>query len=128
MTKKVLPPILIVLFLATGLVMTTRPDLIPFGSGALSKAVIVRETSTQKPLSQDMVELYAKAPSLDISVWDANVLGKDKQESAEAKPYLDAITASKIDLPVLAKKWINGKITVMPCPTKLDALKKEVGK
>jgi hypothetical protein len=54
------------------------------------------------------------------------VLGKAKKPSAEAQPFLDAVGDQP--LPILALKWPGGKITTMPCPSKLDALKKAAGK
>jgi hypothetical protein len=125
--KKILPPIVIVLFLMVGLTMIVKPDLVPFGSaGVPERAVIVRETSVDKPLSEEWVELFTGAEKLGISVWDKDVLGKAKQPSAEAQPFLDAVGDKP--LPVLALKWTGGKITTMPCPPKLDALKKAAGK
>jgi len=127
MTKKILPPIIIVMFLAVGLTMIVKPDLVPFGSaGVPERAVIIRETQIDKPLSQEWVELFAGAEKLGISVWDKDVLGKGKKPSAEAQPFLDAVGDKP--LPILALKWSGGKITTMPCPSKLDALKKAVGK
>lgn len=129
MTKKVLPPIIVALMLAVGITMIVKPDIIPLGSsGTITKAVIVRETGVDKPLSEAWVELFAGAEKLGIPVWDQNVLGKGKKPSEEAKPFLDAVAASGKELPVLAIQWSSGKITVDSCPTTADALKKATGK
>jgi hypothetical protein len=126
MTKKVLPPIIASLLLLVGVTLIVKPDLIPLGSGTPSRAVIIRETSTDKPLSEEWVELFTGAEKLGISVWDKDVLGKAKKPSAEAQPFLDAVGDKP--LPILALQWPGGKITTMPCPPKLDVLKKAAGK
>jgi hypothetical protein len=127
MTKKVLPPIVAALLLLVGITMIAKPGFISFGSTSIiEKAVIIRETQTDKPLSEEWVELFVSAEKLGISVWDREVLGKGKKPSAEAQPFLDA--AGDKELPILALKFANGKITTRPCPSKLDALKKAVGK
>ena len=125
--KKALPPIALTLLLLFGLTMILKPDLIPLGSnGTVSKAVIIRETRTDKPLSEEWVELFAGAEKLGIPVWDKDVLGKGKKPSEEAKPFLDA--AAGKDLPVLVSQWASGKYTTSPCPPTIDELKKATGK
>jgi hypothetical protein len=126
MTRKALPPVIAVLLLLAGVTLIVKPDLITFGSGVPNRAVIVRETSTDKPLSEEWVELFAGAEKLGISVWDKDVLGKGKKPSVEAQPFIDAVGDK--ELPILALQWPGGKITTMPCPSKLDALKKAAGK
>jgi hypothetical protein len=126
MTKKILPPIIIILVMVIGVTMIVKPDIIPFGSGVPERAVIIRETDVAKPLSEEWVELFAGAEKLGIAVWDKDVLGKAKKPSAEAQPFLDAVGDKP--LPILALKWAGGKVTTIPCPSKLDALKKAVGK
>ena len=126
--KKALPPIIGVLLLVIGITLIVKPDLVPVigSNGTVTRAVIIRETGVDKPLSEEWVELFAGAEKLGISVWDQNVLGKNKQPSAEAKPFLDAVAGK--ELPALALQWSSGKITTSPCPTSLDVLKKEAGK
>ena len=127
--KKVLPPIVAALLLAIGVTMIVKPDLVPIGvSGTPSKVVIIRETRTDKPLSEEWVELFAGAEKLGIPVWDQNVLGKGKKPSEEAKPFIDAFTASGKELPVMVSQWPSGKYTVDLCPSTIDALKKASGK
>jgi len=128
--KKVLPPVVFAVLLLIGVGMMVRPDVV--GSwvsvGTPQQAVIVRETSVSQPLSIELTELYAKAPSLGVAVWDKDVVGKGKQPSAVAKPFLDAWIASELELPVIVLRWSGGGLTVKPCPVTLDGLKKEVGK
>ena len=90
-------------------------------------AVIVYESNNPAPLPQNMVELYALAPSLGVSLWDKDIEGKGKKPSAQAKPFIDA--AGKDGLPKLVVKWSNGKRTVKSCNGwTVDDLKKAIGK
>ncbi len=121
--KKALPPIIAVLLLVVGIGLVVRPDLIALpGISVPTRAVIVHETGVNKPLSPAMVELYAKAPSIGVAVWDRNLLGKNRQPSSEAKPFLDA--AMEKELPVLVLQWPSGGLTVKPCPATFDELGK----
>lgn len=124
--KKFVPLIILTLPLLLGVVLITRPDIVSFGASP-TQSVIVRETSTGKPLPMSLIELYAKAPSLGVSVWDPDILGKDKQPSPEAKPFLDA--ASGKELPVLVLQWPGGGLSVKSCGNMtIDELRKIVGK
>jgi hypothetical protein len=123
--KKALPIVAAIMLLA-GIALIVQPSFLTFGSGVPTKAVIIRETDVTKPLPEEDVELFAAAEKLGVLVWDQHVLGKAKKPSAEAKPFLDAVGEQK--LPVLALQWDGNKITVGPCPMKLDALKKAIGK
>ncbi len=124
--KKALPPIIALLLFVVGVGLIVRPDLVALPGSAPTRAVIIHETGVNKPLSPVMVELYAKATSIGVAVWDKNLLGKGRQPSAEAKPFLDK-TAGQ-ELPVLVLQWPGGGITVKPCPATFATLKKEVGK
>jgi len=125
--KKAVLPIAAIILLAAGIIMVVKPELVPLGSyGSIERAVIIRETRTDTPLSQQWIELFVAAEKLGIPVWDKDVLGKAKNPSPEAQPYLDAV--GKIELPALALKWANGDITVQSCPSTIDALKKAAGK
>jgi hypothetical protein len=127
--KKVLPPIAALLLLIVGITLVAKPDWVPsFTSGVPERIVILREAAPSQPLSQNMVELFAKAPGLGIDVWDDDILGPGKKPSEEAKPFLDAYTASGKELPVTVSKWPSGKYTVSECPKKLDELQKLTGK
>jgi hypothetical protein len=124
--KKVLPVVGILLLMLLGVGLVARPDLVAMpGVTAPNAAVIVYESGVNKPLSFAMVEVLAKAPSLGINVWDQNIVGKNKQPSKEAQPFLEAVKGK--DLPVLVLRWPGGSYTVKPCPTTLVDLKKEIG-
>jgi hypothetical protein len=78
-----------------------------------------------------MVEVFAKAPSIGIAVWDQNVLGKGKQPSAEAKPFVEAAVSYVVkgkELPALTEQWVGGSVTARACPTTFAELKKGVTK
>lgn len=126
--KKILPPIVFLVLLAVGSLLMVKPNIVSSWGGAVAptRAVIVRETGESKPLSLELTEVYAKAPSLGVSVWDKDVTGKGKKPSPEAKPFLDA--AGTDGLPKMVFLWPGGSMTVKPCPTTLGALKKEIGK
>jgi hypothetical protein len=127
--KKVLLPVIAVLLLGIGTTLIIKPNLISsFSGGIPERVVILRETSLSQPLSQEMVILFAKAPEIGVAVWDDDVLGPDKKPSEEAKPFLDAYTASGKELPVVVLKWSSNTYTVVACPTKLDELQKLTGK
>jgi hypothetical protein len=124
--KKALPVAGLLLLMLLGVGLVARPDLVAMpGVNAPNTAVIIHESGVNKPLSFAMVEVLAKAPSLGINVWDQGILGKNKQPSKEAQPFLEA--AKGKDLPVLVLRWPGGSYTVKPCPTTLVDLKKEVG-
>jgi hypothetical protein len=125
MKKAALPATALVL-LAIGLVLIIKPDIVTFATGVPTKAVIIRETDVQRPLTEEWVEFFAGAEKIGVSVWDKDVLGKGKKESPEAKPFLEAVGTQ--ELPALALKWPSGKITVSACPTTLDSLRKAIGK
>ena len=124
--KKALPVIGLLFLMLLGAGLVARPDLVTLGVAGPSRAVIIRETAIDKPLTQAMVEVFAKAPSIGVAVWDKDVLGKGKQPSAEAKPFVDA--AQGKELPVLTLQWAGGSVTAQPCPATFDALRKVVVK
>lgn len=92
--------------------------------GTPTDAMIVYESGFDKPLTQNMVTVLAKATDFNVKVIDQHTLGKNKKPSAYLSPFLDA--AKGHDLPVLVLRWAGGSYSVQPCPTTLAELKAEV--
>ena len=126
--KKILPPIIFVVLLTVGVGLIARPDLVASWGGVVAptRAGIVRETGESKPLSQELVELYAKASSIGVLVLDKDTLGKGRQPDPTIQPLLDA--AKDKPLPQLVLQWPGGAITAKACPGTFAELKKELGK
>jgi hypothetical protein len=123
--KKFLPIPILLILLSVGVLMMARPNLVTVGVSVPSQSVIIHETKIDKPLSQAMVEVLAKAPSIGVLVWDKDVLGPEKKPSAAAEPFLDAVTGKQ--LPQLTLQWPSGSVTSQPCPTTFAELRKAVG-
>lgn len=121
--KKALLPITAIILLLAGSALIVKPNI--FSSSTQSDVVVIRETNTDKPLTQEQVDFFVGAEKLGVKIWDKDVLGKNKQLPKEIQVFLDAAEGKQ--LPVLVTKWSNGKITAKSCYT-LDALKKEIGK
>ena len=98
-----------------------RPD-----SAKLLGAVIVEESADRPKLPAEQVMALAAAPALGVVVVDQHVVGKGKQPAAELQPYLDAAKGKL--LPQLVRKWGNGSVTSVDCPTTTELLKKAVGR
>lgn len=128
--KRFLPAIAACLLLL-GAVLAVGPDLSPYVpsiewfSGKPTRAVIVRETGLTAPLTTAQVEVFQKAPSIGVAVWDQNDTGPNRGPlKPQDKAIIDA--AIKQPLPVLVLEYPSGRLVVKPCPD-LDGLRKAVG-
>ena len=100
--------------------------LLPVAQQQIEQAAIVRETGVDKPLSKELVAIYAQASGIGVWVIDDDILGPGKQLSPKLKPFLDA--AAGKELPVLVLLYTSGDTAVEPLPTTIDELKRRVGK
>lgn len=107
---------------ADSIVAAVRAPLSIFGvKGTVVQAWIVEETSTRSKLPQSQIIAIRKAETLGIKLVDPG----DDPTTEAAKAELAAVlkAAQGKPMPLLVRKWSNGRTTAIALPATFEELK-----